>query len=451
MSSLSDLWASPHQLWVVLGMKFLEGVAFFSLMYILVKYLSDELGFSDVESGWLFAFCNGMQFPFALCLSFVLDSWGVKRMSIIGQSLLVAARLALWQSHSRWLICLVLTIVYPMGTAALFPALVVAVKRFTTPQSRPYAFGIFYICLNLGSLCVAGVLNYSRHHFESSEMYSRILFLGFISCSIGFLGSFFLTEWEESDTPRAESASPASATQTLPSPRVSQREGTLEVLRSSTFLRFIAVISSFIMIRLLFGHLKATVPKWMTREFGEETPYELYIGINPALIIVLVPICTRVCEMLKLRTEVSLIVGAFISGFSPFILALVVPSTIAAASFIVVFSIGEAIWSPKLYEYTVAVPQEGREGVFVAVGSAPLYLAKFLAGATSGYLLKYYCPRSDTAGSDEDGCQTRALWLAIACTTSVTPVLLLCFQQQLFGKHQEDADESSALLKKGTA
>merc|ERR1719272_1290887 len=110
--------------------------------------------------------------------------------------------------------------------------------------------------------------------------------------------------------------------------------------------------------------------------------------------------------MFQLRTEVALIVGAFISGFSPFILAFVVPSTLAAASFIIVFSIGEAIWSPKLYEYTVSVPQEGREGVFVACGSAPLYLAKFVAGASSGYLLKYYCPTPDVEGSPDGGCQS---------------------------------------------
>lgn len=441
MSSLSDLWASPYQLWVVLGMKFCEGVAFFSLMYILVKYLSDELGFSDVQSGWLFAFCNGMQFPFALALSFVLDSWGVQRMCIVGQCLLVLARLALWLSRTHWLICFVLVILYPMGTAALFPALVVAVKRFSTPQSRPYAFGIFYVCLNVASLCVAGALNYFRHQTGGAELYSRVLFLGFVACFIGLLCSFALTERLESDSDDA-------AVQTsLPTPAVSRVEGSLEVFRSSTFWRFMAVIASFIMIRLVFGHLKATVPKWMTREFGEETPYELYIGINPALIIILVPICTRVCEMFQLRTEVSLVVGAAISGFSPFILALVVPSTLAAAGFIIVFSIGEAIWSPKLYEYTVAVPREGREGVYVACGSAPLYLAKFLAGATSGYLLSYYCPRPDTTNSDE-GCQTRALWLAIAMTTSITPILLLCFQQQLFAKGQDDASEGSALLKK---
>lgn len=426
-------------------MKFFEGVSYFSLMYVLSKYLSEELGFSDVEAGWLFAFCNGMQFPFALCLSFVLDSLGVQRMLIIGQCLLVCARLALWLSRTRWLICFVLIVVYPMGTAALFPALVVGVKRFSTPQSRPYAFGIFYVCLNVASLCVAGALNYIRHHSDhtAGALYNRILCLGFTTCVIGLLGSFCLKERLESESADADA-------QALPAPVVSRLESTMEVFRSSIFWRFMAVVASFIMIRLVFGHLKATVPKWMTREFGEETPYELYIGINPALIIVLVPICTRVCEMLQLRTESSLMVGAFISGFSPFILAIFVPSELAAAGFIVVFSIGEAIWSPKLYEYTVSVPQEGREGVFVACGSSPLYLAKFLAGATSGYLLRYYCPRPDVVDSNEGGCQTRALWLAIAATTSVTPVMLFCFQKQLFLKGGDETNESSALLKKAT-
>merc|ERR1719253_838817 len=127
-----------------------------------------------------------------------------------------------------------------------------------------------------------------------------------------------------------------------------------------------AVVGSFIMIRAMFGHLSATVPKWMTREFGEDTPYELYVGANPALIIVLVPICTRICEFLQLKTETALLIGAVISGFSPFILAFVVPSTLAVAAFVVVFSMGEALWSPKLYEYTVSVPQDGQEGLFVA-------------------------------------------------------------------------------------
>jgi len=419
-------------------MKFVEGVAFFSLMYILAKYLSDEFGFSDVEAGWLFAFCNGMQFPFALCLSMVLDSWGVRRMCIIGELFLICSRLCLWLTRSRILVYVVLLGLYPMGTAALLPALIVGVKRFSSSQSRPYAFSLFYTGLNVASLCVAGVLNVLRSHFHDvSDVYTSVLCLGCVSGLCGLICSPFLIE------------RPSEEIQHLPTPAVLQTSP-ISALQSSTFWRFMAVVMSFVMIRLIFGHLNATVPKWMTREFGESTPYELYIGINPALIIVFVPICTRLCDALALKMETSLLVGAMISGFSPFILVAFAPNTLAVVVFVVIFSIGEAIWSPKLLEYTVAIPQEGREGVYVACGSAPLYLSKFMAGATSGYLLQTYCPRPDVSGN-ADGCQTRSLWLAIALTTSVTPVILLVFYSHLFtqvGTCQDEVAEDTALLGK---
>jgi len=413
---------------------------------VLAKFLSDEFGFSDVEAGWLFAFCNGMQFPFALALSFVLDSWGVRRLCIIGQCLLLVSRFSLWLSRSRAVAYVVLLVLYPLGTAALLPALIVAIKRYSTVRSRPYAFGIFYTSLNLASLIVAGSLNYFRNsseHTGYSELYSRILCLGCIASTVG-LSCTFLLDGHLEPEPVDEGGL------VVTSGMASKFGETMQTFRTTLFWRFMAVIGSFVMIRAIFGHLKATVPKWMTREFGEETPFELYIGINPALIIVIVPICTRVCDVLQLKTESALIVGAIISGFSPFILAFAVPDTLAVVAFIAVFSVGEAIWSPKLLEYSVSVPQEGREGVFVACASAPLYLAKFVAGASSGYLLKYYCPRPDGAESDE-GCQSRALWLTIAVTTSITPVILLIFRQQLFARAQDDVSEDSALLKKSAS
>lgn len=439
MSSLSELRASPYQLWVVLAMKVFEAVAFFSLMYILAKFLSDDLGFSDVEAGWLFAFCNGMQFPFALGLSFVLDSVGVARMCFIGECCLITARLLLWLAPSRGLVYVVLLVLYPMGTAALLPALIVGIKRFSTPLSRPYAFAIFYTMMNVASLSVAMTLNYLRHHSDHSQIFTQILRLGCITSACGLLSSFFLREQPAEATTNPES-------QASSAPEESKFQIALQTFQTSIFWKFMAVVGSFVMIRAIFGHLSATVPKWMTREFGEDTPYELFVGINPALIIVLVPICTRVCEMLQIKVESALIIGAMISGFSPFLLVFSFPNTVVVACFIIVFSIGEAIWSPKLLEYTVSVPQEGREGVFVACASAPLYLSKFMAGATSGYLLKYYCPRPD---DDADkGCSSRALWAAIAATTCVTPIVLLVFRQQLFTKKQDDISEDTALLKK---
>ena len=59
---------------------------------------------------------------------------------------------------------------------------------------------------------------------------------------------------------------------------------------------------------------------------------------------------------------------------------------------IVTLSIGEAIWSPKLYEYSVAVAPQGREGTYLAMASAPIFATKLAVGGFSGYLLSEYCP-----------------------------------------------------------
>lgn len=52
----------------------------------------------------------------------------------------------------------------------------------------------------------------------------------------------------------------------------------------------------------------------------------------------------------------------------------------ATVLFVIQLSMGEAIWSPRWYDYSMSVAPEGREGVFTAMASAPLFLGKFVTG-----------------------------------------------------------------------
>lgn len=52
----------------------------------------------------------------------------------------------------------------------------------------------------------------------------------------------------------------------------------------------------------------------------------------------------------------------------------------ATVAFVIQLSLGEAIWSPRWYDYSMSVAPEGREGVFTAMASAPLFLGKFVTG-----------------------------------------------------------------------
>jgi len=419
---MTALWQAPRDLWITLSIKFCEGIAMFSAMYILVKYLTDGLGYTDVNAGWLFALCNGLQFPLGLGFSPFIDMFGFRRLCIVGGAILLLARGILLFSTSWWVVGLTLVTLYPLGTALLFPAMVIGVKRYSNDVSMPYAFGLFYMLVNVASLIVAGSIFMVRT--MEGDIYNAALLVGCGASAISFSLSLFLRDLQVDDGSDLAAASPPSA---------GAYEIITDALRSPVFWRFLAVIFSFVMVRMVFGHLKSTVPKWMTREFGEATPYELYIGLNAALIIILVPICTRASEMFQLNTSSALLVGAVISGFSPFWLAFFPPSLMIVVLFIATFSIGEAMWSPRLYEYTVSVPKEGREGLYAAFGSAPLYLAKFLAGVSSGYLLHDYCPR-------QDYCSTRKLWLIIACSTAVTPVILGLGRNYIFPAAQKEAE-----------
>jgi hypothetical protein len=96
-----------------------------------------------------------------------------------------------------------------------------------------------------------------------------------------------------------------------------------------------------------------------------------------------------------------LIYGAMISAFSLFPLALpwqLYSHDIARAHYLmalfcmIIVTIGEVAWSPKLYEYTAAIAPKGQEGTYLGLSLIPWFLAKTLTSAFSGHMLEYWSP-----------------------------------------------------------
>ena len=103
------------------------------------------------------------------------------------------------------------------------------------------------------------------------------------------------------------------------------------------------------------------------------------------------------------------------------------------------------------------VAPEGREGLFGAIASAPLFLAKLPTGLLSGFLLDRYCPlrEGECAESSGDVCLSTAevlpdeaapsaaqaadaagtcdawLWAIVGFVTMSTPLLITLFQRWL--------------------
>ena len=149
-----------------------------------------------------------------------------------------------------------------------------------------------------------------------------------------------------------------------------------EIFQSSHFRRYLVVIIIMINVRQIFRHLDATWPKYMIREFGPDVPKGTIYAINPILIIVLVPIVSATTS--HIDPLVMIHAGSYISAASVFWLVLAPHSINASILFMIFLSVGESVWSPRLNDYTVSVSEEGREGTYMALSSAPLFLGTLL-------------------------------------------------------------------------
>jgi proton-dependent oligopeptide transporter, POT family len=144
------------------------------------------------------------------------------------------------------------------------------------------------------------------------------------------------------------------------------RAPTSSLLRTPRFYQFLAMAMFTLNLKQIFRHMDATFPKFAVRAFGCDAPFGSIYAINPALIIVGVPLVSSVTA--TARHFDMIFRGSWITSLSPFILA-AWQSIPGAVLFVVTLSIGEMMWSPRWYDYTMAMAPAGKEGVFGALGA----------------------------------------------------------------------------------
>ncbi len=113
-----------------------------------------------------------------------------------------------------------------------------------------------------------------------------------------------------------------------------------------------------------------------------------------------------------------MILGTFVMGSSAFILAFgACPLTLFA--YILVMTIGEAIWSARFLQYATEIAPEGRAGQYQGVAQLPWFLTKFLVPLLySGKMMERYCPAE---GPKETG----MMWFIFGLIAITTPVILM--------------------------
>jgi dipeptide/tripeptide permease len=106
------------------------------------------------------------------------------------------------------------------------------------------------------------------------------------------------------------------------------------------------------------------------------------------------------------------------------------PLYVSVSLFVFFFSIGEAIWSPRLYEYTAAIAPKGKEGSYMAMSLLPYFVAKLFVGMLSGRLLQTYCPAEGPRHSE-------TLWLIVGLMALTCPIGMFLFRNVIRGREED--------------
>jgi dipeptide/tripeptide permease len=198
------------------------------------------------------------------------------------------------------------------------------------------------------------------------------------------------------------------------------------------FYKYMAATTLLIPVRMVFRHLDATLPVYMIRASpeGEEAHFALIQAINPALIVLFI-VVTPVLPLRAFSLKDKFLIGTSIAAMGPLVLGWLLPLTgigwltLDIIAFVVLFSIGEAIFSPRVEHFGLKVAPKGTEAVYAALAVMPSLLPKLPTSYMSAWLMDSFCPKEGAS------CNGAVLWSIIGLTAALTPLGLTLFQRWL--------------------
>jgi len=457
------LRGAPRELWIIFGAKMLAILAYGIMNSTLVLWLSSDLGYDDVAAGDYVAMWSAVMTLCTVAVGSLVDAIGVRKALLAGFCICLCARAVMTLATARWAALALGLFPVAVGEAMLTPVMVAAVRRYTSTAQRSIAFALLYALMNAGFGIGSWVFDYVRAAVGergtvmilSVELSAyRVLFLLSFLCTlaVAVIVYYHLRDGVEATD---EGVTIAPARTDTGRPLAEKLRDTLQdsgrifsgLWRQGAFYKFLAFLSLVVGVRLIFFHMYYTYPKFGIRELGDGAPIGRLWSINAGMIIILVPIVGALTQ--RIAAYRMVVIGSFISACSVFIMAMppewfrpladglpgdliarrwlevegaVHPYYVMIVLYVVLLSLGEALWSPRLYEYTAAVAPKGREASYMAMSYLPFFLAKLAVGMFSGRLLNAYCPEQGPRDS-------QTLWLIIALMTVTTPLGLCLFRR----------------------
>lgn len=461
------LAGAARELWLTLAVKLLSFAAYAITNLTLKLWLSHEFHYTDQQAlGMVTAWAVGMTVV-TLLVGALTDAIGLRRSFFLGIWVCIGARAVMVFCPVPWAAIAFGLFPLAVGEALGTPVLIAAVRKFSTTRQRSMSFSAAYLVMNLGSLAAGYVFDWVRQGVGEPGRLAvpllgcslsayRMLFLVSLSLELLLLPLVWLMRPGVSVSDagiQIAAAAPPAATglNSLGERWRTQSRETLRrfraLLRTDGFYRLLGFLLLIAFLKLIMMQMYYVFPEFGIRVLGPGAPVGKLWALNAWVVILAVPLVGALTQRVPAYHMVTL--GALVTAGSVFLMALpatwfhglaqsapmqwwghhylglsgtLAPDYAMITLFILAFSLGEACYSPRVYEYAAAIAPPGQEASYAAFSYVPFLVGKLLVGTVSAALLARYCPAE---GERHAG----TMWLWLAIIASIAPLGLLTLRR----------------------
>jgi dipeptide/tripeptide permease len=366
--------------WVANVLELFERFAYYGSKAVLAVFIAEQVGLGAEAAGFLAgSVFNTLLYFLPVLAGTVVDRYGFKRSLMacfgifsvgylliglgglpVGQPLVQAVGAKAWM-----LMALVVTAI---GGSLIKPSIVGTVARTTTDETKALGYSIYYTLVNIGGAVGPFIALAVRENVGISY----VLVVSSLTSLVLFTGTalFYGEPPRPADAPPARSMAKVLADMVL-------------VFGNLRFMLFLVIFSGF---WAMFWHVFYALPFYV-KDFLKFARFEVIETVDAMTIIVVTIPATAIAKRLKPLS--AMVLGFALATACWFIMG-AVPTVAGAVAAMMLFAVGEAIQSPRFYEYVSNLAPAEQVGTYMGFAFLPIAIGTFIAGWSSGYLVKHY-------------------------------------------------------------
>lgn len=413
-------WSYPRTFWIANGAELFERAAYYGMAIALAVYLTDQIGFTDVWTGYVAGAFASILYLFPTFTGIMADKIGFRRALILafacltaGYALLGVAGLrvghpaaALFSELPRKSLVIAALAIIMFGGSIIKPVISGTVAVCSDEAGRARAFSIFYAVVNIGAFTGKAAAAPLRQQLG-------LEYINFYAALMALLALLLVAVAYRDVTTRGTGKTFDQAMQ-----------GLLTVVCNIRFMCLILIVAGFWAIQ---HQLYASMPKYVLRLLGDQARPEWLANVNPLVVVLLVmPITHLVARMRPVNSiaialfiiplsalsmALSPALAAWAGGNLVSVLGLLVlhPVTLMVIIGIALQGVAECFLSPKFLEYASRQAPPGETGLYMGYMHLSSFFAYLLGFVVSGYLLDWYCPDPATLPPEVQEQRLRAI------------------------------------------